>query len=166
MTVNEIEQLAVRDENMPDGLDIGEQLLFITLRTLYSNFRSGAINKERGAREKQQILSAYKQVRLDCDIMQYYQQINQRVANHLEELYSCGCPHCKKLIELFSGIDRNDIPADIKTANEQIERLRDLVQERSERNAELMTTIDKVRWALEKNDIERVREIVNDHRNN
>lgn len=160
MTVNEIEQLAVRDEDMPDGLDVGEQLLYITLRTLYSNFRSGAINKERGAREKQQILAAYKQVRLDCDIMNYYQQINQRVANHLEELYSCGCPHCKKLIELFSGIDRNDVPADIKSANEQIERLRDMVQERSERNAELMTTIDKIRWALEKNDIERVKEIV------
>ena len=108
MTVNEIEQLAVRDEDMPDGLDVGEQLLYITLRTLYSNFRSGAINKERGAREKQQILAAYKQVRLDCDIMNYYQQINQRVARHLEELYSCGCPHCKKLIELFSGIDRTD----------------------------------------------------------
>ena len=60
MTTDELERLAASDEEMPDGLAMPEQLLFLTLRELYKNFRSGAVNRDRGKREKSRILVAYR----------------------------------------------------------------------------------------------------------
>lgn len=166
MTTEELERLAGAGEEMPDGLAMHEQLLFFTLRELYQNFRSGAVNRDRAKREKSRIYVAYNSLKQDYDISEHHKAIRRRLSNHIGELYECGCPHCKKLLNIFVGVDREDIPQDYKEIYYQIKKLRDLVQERSERNAELATTIDKVRWAAEKNDIERVKEILNDHRNN
>lgn len=153
MTTNEIEQLAAKNIDIPAELDMGEQLLFITLRTLYQNFKTGKVSRERGAKEKQEILNAYKNIRLECDTMKFYQQINTRVARSLEELYKCGCPNCKHLIELFSGIDRNDIPEDLKAANEQIVKLRSALEGKKE-------LLHKVCNALTKNEVEKAKLLI------
>lgn len=166
MTTDELERMAASDAEMPDGLDMPEQLLFVTLRTLYQNFRSGSVNRERGKREKSRILVAYRQLKGEYGIVEQQLAIRKRLSHNIGELYQCGCANCRKLINIFVGVDRQDIPTDIKEINAHNVRLREMVKERSDRNAELATTIDRVRWALEKNDIERAREIINDHRNN
>lgn len=161
MTPEELERLAAADSEMPEGLEMPEQLLYLTLRTLYQNFRAGAVNRDRAKREKSRILVAYGDVQSQYKVTKFHNEIYKRLQNNVCELYKCGCEHCRKLINIFTGIDRRDIPEDAKELYEYNEKLRALVKERSERNAELATIIDKVRWALEKNDIERVREIVN-----
>lgn len=160
MTTEEMERLAASNSEMPDDLKSHEQLLFLTLRTLYQNFHAGGVDRDRAKREKSRIYVAYNSLKQDYDISEHHKAIRKRLSNHIGELYECGCPHCKKLLNIFVGIDREDIPQDYKEIYYQIKKLRDLVQERSERNAELATTIDKVRWAAEKNDIERVKEIL------
>jgi predicted transcriptional regulator len=157
----QLERLAASEEEMPDGLAMPEQLLFLTLRELYKNFRSGAVNRERGKREKSRILVAYRGLASEYAIVEQHLQIRKRLTKNIGDIYKCGCQNCKKLINIFNGIDRKDIPEDIKELHAWNERLRDLVKERSDRNAELATLIDRVRWALEKNDIERAKEIVN-----
>lgn len=166
MTTDELERMAASDAEMPDDLEMPEQLLFLTLRTLYQNFRSGTVNRERGKREKSRILVAYRQLKGEYGIVEQQLAIRKRLSHNIGELYQCGCANCRKLINIFVGVDRKDIPEDIKEVHALNERLRDMVKERSDRNAVLATTIDRVRWALEKNDIERAREIINDHRNN
>ena len=166
MTTEELERLAASEEEMPDKLTMPEQLLFLTLRTLYQNFRSGAVNRDRAKREKSRIYVAYESLKQDYKIVEQHTNIRKRLEKSIGDVYNSGCPHCKNLLNVFVGITRNDIPENIKEIHAQNERLRELVKERSERNAELATTIDRVRWALEKNDIERVKEILNDHRNN
>ena len=166
MTTDEIERLAAGLEEMPDGLDTPDQMLFFTLRELYGNFRSGYVNRERAKREKSRIYVAYYEIKNQHTVMEQHLGIRRRLQNTIGELYQCGCANCRKLLNVLVGIDREDIPTDIKEANATIERLREMVKERSERNAVLATTIDRARWALEKNDIERVREIINDHRDN
>lgn len=166
MTTEELERMAASDAEMPEDLDMPEQLLFLTLRTLYQNFRSGSVNRERGKREKSRICVAYRQLKDEYGIVDQQLAIRKRLSHNIGELYQCGCANCRKLINIFVGVDRQDIPTDIKEINAHNVRLREMVKERSERNAELATTIDRVRWALEKNDIERAREIINDHRNN
>ena len=98
--------------------------------------------------------------------MQRHKDTERRLSHQIGELHRCGCENCKTLLDIFTGIDRRDIPEDIREVHARNERLVELVKERSDRNVELSMIIDRVRWALEKNDIERVREIVNDHRNN
>lgn len=157
----QLERLAASDEEMPDGLAMPEQLLFLTLRELYGNFRSGAVNRERGKREKSRILVAYRGLASQHAIVEQHLQIRKRLTKNIGDIYKCGCQNCMKLINIFNGVDRKDIPEDIKELHAWNERLRDLVKERSDRNAELATLIDRVRWALEKNDIERAKEIIN-----
>jgi hypothetical protein len=160
VSTEQLERLAASDEEMPDGLALPEQLLFLTLRELYKNFRSVAVNRERGKREKSRILVAYRGLASEYAIVEQHLQIRKRLTKNIGDIYKCGCQNCKKLINIFNGIDRKDIPEDIKELHAWNERLRDLVKERSERNAELATLIDRVRWALEKNDYERAKELV------
>lgn len=160
MTTEELERLAATDAEMPEELTMPEQLLFLTLRELYSNFRSGAVNRERAKREKSRIYVAYQILINDYKATEQHLEIKKRLSHNIGELYQCGCPNCKRLLNIFVGVDRQDIPQDIKEVNALNERLREMVKERSERNAELATKIDRIRWALEKNDIERAKEIV------
>lgn len=46
------EPAAMRGEEMPDGLDMVDQLNFLCLRSLYAQARSGIIDRETGSREK------------------------------------------------------------------------------------------------------------------
>lgn len=163
---NKIERLAADGSDMPDDLELPEQLLYFTMRELYGNYRSGHVNKERAKREKSRIMVAYYGLRQEYDLAKQYVEVRERLKHNIGELYNCGCPNCRKLLNIFTGIDRVDIPQDAKELYDQCERLREMVKERSERNAHLATVIDCVRWALEKNDIERAREIINDYRNN
>lgn len=157
---NELERLAASEEEMPDGLTMPEQLLFLTLRELYGNFRSGVVNRERAKREKSRILVAYRGLTSEYAVVEQHLSIRKRLQGNIGDIYKCGCQNCRKLINIFNGVDRRDIPEDVKELYAWNERLRDLVKERSDRNAELATLIDRVRWALEKDDIERAKEIV------
>lgn len=156
----ELERLAAENAEMPDNLELPEQLMFLTLRTLYQNFFSGTVNKERARREKSRIYVAYRDLKRGYKVVEEHLAIRKRLTTTIGELYTCGCANCRKLLNIFVGVDRKDIPQDVKELHQWNERLRDLVQERSERNAELAMVIDRVRWALEKNDIERAKEIV------
>lgn len=161
MTVDELERLAAHDEEMPDDLEMPEQLLFLTLRELYSNFRSGAVNRERGKREKSRIRVAYGSLKSEYNITKQHLEIRERLKHNIGDLYGCGCPNCRKLLNVFVGVDREDIPQDVKEIHALNERLRDMVKERSDRNAELATTIDRVKWALDsENALEKIRDIV------
>lgn len=160
MTFEEIEQYAASNNELPDGFTLNEQLLFFTLRELYNNFRSGVINREQGKREKQRIVVAYRDLELKQRVVDQSLAIRKRLEQNVGLLYDCDCATCRKLIRIFDGVERIDIPQDSRVLHEQNNRLREMVKERSERNAELATTIDKIRWAVEKNDMERVREIV------
>jgi DUF438 domain-containing protein len=160
MSTFDIEKIAAEGGEIPGGLELPEQLFLLTMRELYSNFRNGTVNRERAKREKQRIMVAYGQLSNSYKVVEQHQAINKRLQKHVCELYKCDCPNCRKLINIFIGIDRQDIPEDAKILHAQNEKLRDMVQERSERNAELATTIDRIRWALEKGDIERAKEIV------
>lgn len=164
MTTEKLEHLAATDSEMPDNLSMPEELLFLTLRQLYSNFHSGAVNRDRAKREKSRIYAAYEILKKDYVVVEHHLDIRKRLTHNISEIFRSDCPHCKMLMRVFVGVERNDIPQDIKKLHAQNERLRDLVQERSERNAELANVIDRVQCALEKNDIERVREIINAER--
>jgi len=46
------ERAAMLGEEMPEGLNLPDQLTFLALRDLYAQNRSGLIDRETGAREK------------------------------------------------------------------------------------------------------------------
>lgn len=160
-----LEKLAANGGEMPQGLELPEQLLMLTLRELYHSYKTGSIERERGKREKAQIMLAYRTLKSTCEMStKYYADITRRLEQNIGELYKCGCPSCQKLIRIFHGIERNDIPEDVKMLHEHNQQLRDLVQERSERAGYLATVIDKIKWALDDGDIERAKQIINERK--
>lgn len=145
----DLEKLAATPgAEMPDGLKIGEQLLFLTLRELYNNFRSGAVNRERGKREKQRIMVAYQNIESQERLMDYHVQLRRRLEREVGSLHLCDCPTCRKVARVFDGIDRKDPPEDTEELQKLNDKLRDLVQERSERAGRLASQLDQVRWVL------------------
>ena len=60
---DQLEELAMQNAAMPDGLCTAEQLLFLKFRLLYQTAALGSITPEQGRREKLAILDRY---RLDC----------------------------------------------------------------------------------------------------
>lgn len=58
-----LEELAMQNAAMPDGLSTAEQLLFLKFRLLYQTAAAGSITPEQGRREKIAILDRYRQ---DC----------------------------------------------------------------------------------------------------
>ena len=60
---DQLEELAMRNAAMPDGLSTAEQLLFLKFRLLYQTAALGSITPEQGRLEKLAILDRY---RLDC----------------------------------------------------------------------------------------------------
>lgn len=145
----DLERLAAAGEAMPDNLKTHEQLLFLTLRELYNNFRSGAVTRERGRREKQSILQAYEQLKFENSLFEEHVKLRHRLEFEVGSLHKCGCETCRKVARVFDGIERRDMPQDVKELQETTARLRDMVQQRSERNAELRTVIDRVGWIID-----------------
>ena len=159
--VLDLERIAANGGEMPQGLELPEQLLMLTLRELYHSYKTGAIEREKGKREKAQIMLAYRTIKSTYELTtKYYADITRRLEQNVGGLYKCGCPSCQKLIRIFHGIERKDIPEDVKALHEHNEKLRDLVQERSERAGYLATVIDKIKWALDDGEIERAKEII------
>lgn len=62
ITIEQIEQLAINDAQLPNELQQPELLLFLQLRQLYRSYRLGTITKERGTAEKTEIMRKYKEI--------------------------------------------------------------------------------------------------------
>lgn len=54
------ESAAIRGEEMPNGLEYPDQILFLQLRMLYAQKRSGIIDRETAIIEKKKLLDEYK----------------------------------------------------------------------------------------------------------
>lgn len=54
------EQAAIRGDEMPDGLDYPDQVMFLNLRMLYAQKRMNIIDRETAVREKKKLLDEYR----------------------------------------------------------------------------------------------------------
>lgn len=57
------EREAMRGGQLPEGLALTDSKMFLALRTLYSEYRSGAVSREQASAEKRTLLRAYE---ADC----------------------------------------------------------------------------------------------------
>lgn len=54
------EQGAIRGDEMPNGLEYPDQVLYLCLRMLYEQKRKGIIDRETAVREKKKLLDEYR----------------------------------------------------------------------------------------------------------
>lgn len=54
------EKQAMNGEELPEGLEYPDQILYLQLRMLYEQFKKGIIDKETARKEKKQLLYEYQ----------------------------------------------------------------------------------------------------------
>lgn len=54
------EQLAIRGDELPDGLEYPDQVLYLSLRMLYAQKRAGIIDRDTAIAEKKKLLDEYR----------------------------------------------------------------------------------------------------------
>ena len=59
MSITELEKLAMKGADLPDGITPEEQLLFLQLKYLYILHRSGKLTQEQGKAEKAKLIGEY-----------------------------------------------------------------------------------------------------------
>lgn len=103
MNLNELERTAARGEAMPDGLKQPEQLLFVSLRILYREYRSGAIEKEQAGQEKRKLIDEYELMMLHHRAYTQASERANRYSHILTDAEKSGCEICKKIVKIFDG---------------------------------------------------------------
>lgn len=104
MDVKQLEIAASKGEEMPEGLNGAEQLLYLSFRNLYNIFRNGGITKSEAKKVKNNIIIRFKQDQLSCSCwedsmrrLRELQRLSQEIKNSDNEL-------CKRIEKIMEGL--------------------------------------------------------------
>ena len=99
----DIEKIAMHSDDMPDGLNSAEQLLFLSFRFLYESHRRGMITREQAKKEKQSILSRFGEMQRQVEICQMHYKRYVELAGISKEVESGDCDRCKQIMRILDG---------------------------------------------------------------
>lgn len=85
MTKDEIITTAAKISPLPEGLDIADTYLFVSLRSLYLQARHGDMSKEQGAKEKTAILRHYDRMKLWVRVVEEHRRKEKEFEGAWEE---------------------------------------------------------------------------------
>lgn len=101
--LEELERKAMAGYSMPEGLPQPEQLLYLSLRILYREYRAGVISRAEAKKEKSMLLSEYNLSMFRYALFISEAQRRNRISAHLTELNTQGCEKCRLAARIFDG---------------------------------------------------------------
>ena len=105
MSTDELERLAVSCSEMPENLNVAEQLLFLSLRQLYAIYRTRKITRDIAKREKTKIYKQFETNSLDLRCWESAMERTRKLAVLSPELKN-GCDLCKKYDRILGGLEK------------------------------------------------------------
>ena len=119
MTIDEICSAANRGDELPDCLTLHDQLLFLSVRRIYDDYRNGRIEKDQAIREKNKILYQHRlwarQSQMHLDSARRYQAVTiatEWARSNFLKLVKAGADAEKikgaaiKMVEIWDGTRR------------------------------------------------------------
>lgn len=103
MNPEEIEIRAMHNEPLPKGLNLPEQLLFLSFRSLYQSYRAGQITRERAHNEKVQLLNQFADWMRWDGIYQDTCRMRVELAKVARDMTVNGCEICKRAIKIIDN---------------------------------------------------------------
>ena len=103
MTPADIERAARNNAELPEKLTQPEQLLFLSLRAIYRDYKTKAIDRETGAKEKRKALAAYDQAAAMHRLFTQTAEMRNRLSTYLCEIEKGGCEKCQQAVKIFDG---------------------------------------------------------------
>lgn len=104
------ENAAMRADELPNGLSMPDQMMFINLREIYHQFHKGIIDRDRAVLEKKKLLNEYRIQKFWCDIWisaaKREQSIETIVSDILQDAELMQNDKVKRLISAIDGIRR------------------------------------------------------------
>ncbi len=108
MKLDALERAAAKNVPMPDGLEMPEQYLFLSMRGLYLAYRTGGVAKEQAKREKTAIIEIYECFALQYKIMQQHMRMLRTVQKYSDRIKDSGCDVCKGLYRALCGLPEDN----------------------------------------------------------
>lgn len=98
------EQAAIRGEELPDGLSYPDQILYLSLRMLYAQKRSGIIDRDTAVIEKKKLLDEYRLNQFREQIgEEWVEQIKLTEIARAEYRKNRTLENADKLVEIIEG---------------------------------------------------------------
>lgn len=101
--IDDIERLAMKNEQMPDGLKLPEQLVYLSLRRLHEVYREGRISREQARAEKILLAKQYNDAVFRFSVWDEVVHRRNEAAKLLPEIHEHGCELCRKYTAIMSG---------------------------------------------------------------
>ena len=118
MTVEELSELANKNEPMPENLALHDILLYQCLRNIYQQFHDGKMDLQAAQKEKGRILYQHKiyerQQKTALEMARHYQKITiategikceLRKMLHAQEEQKNALETAKRLIDVWDGLE-------------------------------------------------------------
>ena len=104
------ENAAMRADELPDGLSMPDQMMFLNLREIYHQFHKGIIDRDRAVVEKRKLLNEYRIQKFWCEIWisatKREQSIELLLSDVLRDVELMQNDKVKKLVSAIDGISR------------------------------------------------------------
>lgn len=98
------EQQAIRGEELPDGLEYPDQVLYLSLRMLYAQKRAGIIDRDTAIIEKKKLLDEYRVYKFRDELeKQWVEQIRLTERARAEYRKNPTVENGMKLVTLIEG---------------------------------------------------------------
>lgn len=99
----ELERKAMAGEMLPEDLPQPQQLLFLSLRSLYREYRNNVISRDEAKKEKGKLLGEYSRAYKNYQIYVNEAQRRNKISRYLSEININGCEKCKLAVRIFDG---------------------------------------------------------------
>lgn len=106
LDLEELERRALRSESLPEGLTQPQQLLFLSLRVLYREYRCKVITRDEAKKEKAKLLAEFDQAQFHYNMFWNTTQMCNRLNAYLTDIEKNGCERCKTAVRIFDGRDK------------------------------------------------------------
>ena len=98
----QLERAAADGKSIPSGLTTGEMALYVAIRGLYSQVRSGAVDKETARKEKKRLITEFSKVEGMLNTMERSRKALAWLNVEFEE---GDCPKCRELKKMIMQLE-------------------------------------------------------------
>lgn len=102
------EKQAMQADEMPDGLEYPDQIMFLCLRNLYAQVRMGIIPRDRAVAEKGKLLVSYRTNQFDLECAKKRNELIKRTETCISAYRkNRTLENADAVIEVFDGVGVN-----------------------------------------------------------
>ena len=112
MDLKYLERLASKNDPMPKYLNQPEQFYYLSMRSLYNEYRRSYISKDQACSDRKLIIQKFNENVEKQNIAlkdhQYIDQIRVALGGQFKAVKESGCPVCMRLIEILDWSDSSE----------------------------------------------------------